>query len=103
MEVGIHEAKTHLSKLLRRVDEGEELIISVGGKRQYRVIAETTHRSGLLGALKGQIIETDPNWWHAADNDELADWEGDIFPAQIHEPKKSYKNANKNIKSDKKI
>ncbi len=32
MEVNIHEAKTHLSKLLARVAAGEEIIISKAGR-----------------------------------------------------------------------
>lgn len=32
MEVNIHEAKTHLSRLLNRVAAGEEIIISKAGK-----------------------------------------------------------------------
>ena len=32
MEVNVHEAKTHLSKLLKRVAAGEEIIISKAGK-----------------------------------------------------------------------
>ena len=32
MEVNIHEAKTHLSRLLQRVAGGEEIIISRSGK-----------------------------------------------------------------------
>jgi len=31
-EVGVHEAKTHLSRLLRRVEGGEEVTIVRGGK-----------------------------------------------------------------------
>lgn len=32
MEVNVHEAKTHLSKLLRRVRAGEEITIARAGK-----------------------------------------------------------------------
>jgi prevent-host-death family protein len=32
MEVNVHEAKTHLSKLLKRVAAGEEIIICNAGK-----------------------------------------------------------------------
>lgn len=32
MEVGVHEAKTNLSKLLRRVEAGEEITIVRGGE-----------------------------------------------------------------------
>jgi prevent-host-death family protein len=31
MEINVHQAKTHLSKLLRRVMEGEEIIIARAG------------------------------------------------------------------------
>jgi len=33
MEVNIHEAKTHLSRLLERVAMGEEVIIAKAGNR----------------------------------------------------------------------
>ena len=38
MEVNIHEAKTHFSKLLRRVAAGEEVIISRAGKPIAKVV-----------------------------------------------------------------
>ena len=36
-QVGIHEAKTHLSQLLRRVAAGEEIVIAKGGKPVARL------------------------------------------------------------------
>lgn len=46
MEVNIHEAKTHFSKLLRRVAAGEEVVISRAGKPIARIvpIAERSRR-----------------------------------------------------------
>lgn len=38
MEVNIHEAKTHLSKLLRKVAAGEEIIISKAGEPVARIV-----------------------------------------------------------------
>ncbi len=38
MEVNIHEAKTHLSRLLVRVAAGEEIIISKAGKPLARLL-----------------------------------------------------------------
>ena len=35
--VGVHEAKTHLSKLLARVSAGEEIVISRSGKPVARL------------------------------------------------------------------
>jgi len=37
-EVGVHEAKTHLSRLLRRVAAGEEIIILSGGRPTARLV-----------------------------------------------------------------
>ena len=45
LEVGVHEAKTHLSRLLRRVADGEEVVISRGGRPIARLVpAERTER-----------------------------------------------------------
>jgi prevent-host-death family protein len=38
MEVNIHEAKTHFSKLLRRVVAGEEIIISRAGQPVAKIV-----------------------------------------------------------------
>lgn len=38
MEVGVHEAKTHFSKLLRRVALGEEITIRNGGRVVARLV-----------------------------------------------------------------
>lgn len=36
--VGVHEAKTHLSRLLRRVAAGEEVLITSGGEPVARLV-----------------------------------------------------------------
>jgi len=56
MRVNIHEAKTHLSRLVDRAAAGEEIIIGRAGKPlvklvPYRPPAEPRR----LGALKGRI------------------------------------------------
>ena len=38
VEVNVHEAKTHLSKLLARVAAGEEVLISRAGKPMARLV-----------------------------------------------------------------
>lgn len=39
LEVNIHEAKTHLSRLLSRVAAGEEVVIARAGKPVARLVA----------------------------------------------------------------
>jgi prevent-host-death family protein len=38
VEVGVHEAKTHLSRLLKRVAAGEEIVITSGGRPAARLV-----------------------------------------------------------------
>lgn len=37
--VNVHEAKTHLSRLLERVSQGEEIVIAKAGKPVARLVA----------------------------------------------------------------
>ena len=52
-EVGVHEAKTHLSRLLRRVAAGEEIIIARGGRPVARLVPITEPRERNLGSDRG--------------------------------------------------
>lgn len=55
-EVNIHEAKTHLSQLLRRVSAGEEIVIARAGKPVARLVpAEAPRKPRVLGADRGKI------------------------------------------------
>jgi prevent-host-death family protein len=56
MEVNVHEAKTHLSRLLKRVSAGEEITISRAGVPVAKLIAVAPDL-GIrpLGAMEGQI------------------------------------------------
>ena len=53
IEVGVHEAKTNLSKLLRRVAAGEEVIIRRGGEPIARIVPITPTRRRVLGEDAG--------------------------------------------------
>ncbi len=56
MEVNIHEAKTHLSKLLRRVVGGEEIIIARAGVPIARLVpVEPKRRPRPLGVDRGRF------------------------------------------------
>lgn len=51
--INIHEAKTHLSKLLQRVIAGEEIILAKAGKPVARIVPFTSQR--VPGSAQGQI------------------------------------------------
>ena len=56
VQVNIHEAKTHLSKLLARVREGEEIIIAKAGKPIARLVPVVDRPSRRLpGSAKGKV------------------------------------------------
>lgn len=54
----IHEAKTHLSRLVDEVEQGESFIIAKAGKPKAKVIPIHSARNGAtrrIGFLKGKI------------------------------------------------
>jgi prevent-host-death family protein len=60
MQVNVHEAKTHLSRLLERVVTGEEVIIAKHGKPIARLCAigePVARRTPGRSAGKGRVLE----------------------------------------------
>ena len=54
--VNVHEAKTHLSRLLEEVRQGEEVVIAKAGKPVARLVAVTEGpKRRQPGSAKGQI------------------------------------------------
>jgi prevent-host-death family protein len=54
--VNIHQAKTHLSRLVQRVEAGEEIVLARGGRPVARLVplsARTQPRK--LGLLRAQL------------------------------------------------
>jgi prevent-host-death family protein len=54
-QVNIHEAKTHLSKLIEDVEAGEDIIIARAGKPVARLTAFMLPKGIQLGLLKGKL------------------------------------------------
>lgn len=60
MEVNIHEAKTHLSRLLERVTMGEEVIIAKAGKPVAKLVPLGARpKKRVLGSAKGEFTVPD--------------------------------------------
>ncbi len=70
--VNMHEAKTNLSKLVKRAAAGEEIIVARAGEPVAKIVAYTPppKKPRVPGSMKGKI-------WIAPDFDEL--------PAEIAE------------------
>lgn len=74
MELNIHEAKTHFSKLLERVEQGEEVIIARSGTPIAKVIGlNPVPKKRVLGAAKG-MVTFEPGWDNPMTEHELAEW-----------------------------
>jgi prevent-host-death family protein len=60
MHVNMHEAKTHLSRLVERVEAGEEIVLDRAGKPVARLVAlRPATGSRTPGALRGRIRISD--------------------------------------------
>ena len=74
--VNVHEAKTHLSRLLARVAGGEEIVIARGGTPVAKLTAVAPGRARRVpGALKGRMRLAD-DIDAPLPEDELDAWEG---------------------------
>ncbi len=54
-QVSVHEAKTHLSRLLHDVECGEEVIIARNGKPVAKLVA-MERRAPILGMDRGKFV-----------------------------------------------
>jgi prevent-host-death family protein len=78
MEVNIHEAKTHLSRLLQRVAEGEEVTIARAGVPVAKLVpVEVKKNVRPLGFARGEIWVAD-DFDAPLPDDLLAAFEGEI-------------------------
>lgn len=53
--INMHEAKTHLSKLVQAVNQGEEILIALAGKPIARLVPVERVPQRRFGVLKGQL------------------------------------------------
>lgn len=76
-QFNVHEAKTHLSRLLERVARGEEVVIARAGKPIARLVAWTPQQpERTLGAFAGQIVIADD--FDSLPEDLQAAFDGDL-------------------------
>jgi prevent-host-death family protein len=70
-KVNVHDAKTHLSRLLERVEQGEEIVIARAGKPVAKLVPIEAPGKRPIGRDKGKI-------WMSDDFDEPLPWQ--VFP-----------------------
>jgi len=76
--VKVHDAKTNLSKLLARVEAGEEILIARGDEPDAKLVpAETKKKRPKFGAMKGKWPNMPGSFFFdPLPEEELRLWEG---------------------------
>ena len=72
--VNVHEAKTHLSKLLQRAHSGEEIILAKAGKPYARLMPLAPDGDRRIGQLAGLVVG--PEFFEPLPEEELKAAEG---------------------------
>lgn len=82
MQVNVHEAKTHLSRLLQRVEQGEDVVIARAGKPVAKLVAfKEERKTRKFGSMRGQIVVAD-DFDDALPHDLLALFYGEVEPPE---------------------
>lgn len=90
MQVNIHYAKTHLSKLIEQAENGEEVVLARNGKPAVRLTPVPARKKrSLLGAGIGKIWISD-DFNSPETNKEIEDlfYNSPLFPEESVQPKK---------------
>lgn len=71
--INVHDAKTHLSRLLDKAHAGEEIVLGKAGK-PYAKLVPLSRRERKLGSLKE--FKLDESFFDPLPEEELAAWQG---------------------------
>jgi prevent-host-death family protein len=71
-QVNLNEAKTHLSKLIERVQAGEEIVIAKSGKPVARLVPLAPLAPRRPGLLAGEVEDS---FFEPLPEEELGAWE----------------------------
>ncbi len=70
--VNVHEAKTHLSRLLERAHAGEEIILAKAGRPYARLLPLEKREDRVPGLAQGRVTDA---FFDPLPEDELRAWE----------------------------
>lgn len=77
-DISIHEAKTHLSRLLRQVEKGQEVVLRRGSKPIARIVPLEKPKKERIGGLKKSypMLRLPDSFFDPLPASEIAAWEG---------------------------
>ncbi|HEX7245466.1 MAG TPA: type II toxin-antitoxin system prevent-host-death family antitoxin [Solirubrobacterales bacterium] len=81
--VNMHEAKTQLSRLVARVEGGEQIVITRAGKPAAKLVPVSLVKPGKrkLGGWEGKFDVPSPEEWAEMKRETAREFEGEIFPS----------------------
>jgi prevent-host-death family protein len=81
--VNMHEAKTHLSKLVARVEGGEQIVITRAGKPAAKLVPMPQEKAGVrkLGGWEGKFDVPSLEEWAEMKRETADEFEGEILPS----------------------
>lgn len=80
-QVNMHEAKTHLSKLVERVEGGEEIVISRAGTPAAKLVPiPKAPGKRKLGGWEGKLDAPSLEEWAEMKRETAREFESEIFP-----------------------
>ncbi|MEW5890925.1 MAG: type II toxin-antitoxin system prevent-host-death family antitoxin [Pseudomonadota bacterium] len=71
--VNVHDAKTHLSRLIERAHKGEEIILAKAGKPYAKLVPLEPRKARAPGLVKGRLTEA---FFEPLPEEELEAWGG---------------------------
>lgn len=74
--VTVHQAKTHLSRLIAEAEAGGEVVIARGKEPAVRLVPVKAKPTPVPGTLKGKI-KWDERFWDPLPEEELRLWNGE--------------------------
>jgi prevent-host-death family protein len=75
MQVNVHEAKSQLSRLLERVEEGETVVIARNGVPVAELIPSRRKTGFPFGiARQDRLVPDGDEWWQPMSDTEAEDW-----------------------------
>jgi prevent-host-death family protein len=80
--VNMHEAKTHLSRLVARVEGGEQILITRSGRPAAKLVPVSQAKPGkrTLGGWEGKMDAPSLEEWAEMKRETAREFEGEIFP-----------------------
>jgi prevent-host-death family protein len=69
--VNVHEAKTHLSKLLDEVESGHEVVLARNGKPCAKLVPIAMRKQRPMGFVKGRVTKA---FFEPLEDEELSAW-----------------------------